>query len=290
MLNISVVLCTYNGEKYLRQQLDSIINQTYPIYELLIQDDCSNDSTLDIIKEYGSIYQQCKWYRNDVNVGVNTNFCTAIYKASGDFIAISDQDDCWSPDKIEKMIQNIGNNDMIVSNSQMFGNQDRVRYDFIPDLSNVRLLLSPCIAGHSILFRKSILPPIELWPKRMIAYDAFIEYIIAARGRACYIDETLTLWRRHDSCVSGFQSNEKESKIEGVFRLVRSLFNMEYRKQVSEYFSCLYPLFLKYNSPLSQIVYFLSKPHIWNLMKAGMLCLSLRKDRHKEFPYAFLGL
>ena len=107
MKTVSVVMCTYNGAKYLREQLDSIISQTYPIYELIVQDDCSTDETVAIIKEYMEKYSFIKLYVNEHNLGFNLNFKSVCMKATGDFVALSDQDDVWFPDKIQKQVNMI---------------------------------------------------------------------------------------------------------------------------------------------------------------------------------------
>ncbi len=109
MKTVSIVLCTYNGAQFLREQLDSIVKQTYPIYELIIQDDCSTDATTVIIEEYKERFPFIKFTKNDTNKGINFNFFSAINRATGDYIAISDQDDIWELDKIEKQINRIGN-------------------------------------------------------------------------------------------------------------------------------------------------------------------------------------
>ena len=90
---VAVVMCTYNGEKYLRQQLDSILAQTYPIQELIVQDDCSTDATLAILQEYEAKVPFMKVIENTHNLGFNLNFKTACMRATTDLIAISDQDD-----------------------------------------------------------------------------------------------------------------------------------------------------------------------------------------------------
>lgn len=100
---VSVVMCTYNGEKFLREQLDSIVQQSYPIHELLIQDDQSTDRTTEIIKEYQARYPFIRLHINEKNLGFNANFHTALCSATGDFISISDQDDVWHPDKLKEM-------------------------------------------------------------------------------------------------------------------------------------------------------------------------------------------
>ena len=102
---VSVVMTTYNGELFLREQLDSILCQTYPIHELIVQDDCSTDNTVEIIKEYATRHPFIKLYVNEHNLGFNKNFKTAVMKATGDYVAIADQDDIWFPEKIEKQVQ-----------------------------------------------------------------------------------------------------------------------------------------------------------------------------------------
>lgn len=100
-VSISVVMCTYNGDKYLEQQIDSILCQTYPIHELIIQDDCSTDRTVTIIEAYQKRDPRVKLYINEAPLGFNYNFSSAFAKAEGEYIASSDQDDIWRPDKIE---------------------------------------------------------------------------------------------------------------------------------------------------------------------------------------------
>ena len=100
-VSISVVMCTFNGDKYLEQQIDSILCQTYPIHELIIQDDCSTDRTVTIIEAYQKRDPRVKLYINEAPLGFNYNFSSAFAKAEGEYIASSDQDDIWRPDKIE---------------------------------------------------------------------------------------------------------------------------------------------------------------------------------------------
>ena len=108
---VSVVMTTYNGEKYIREQLDSIIAQTYPIYELIIQDDGSTDRTVEICREYAKRYAFIHVYQNEHNLGCDKNFETAAMRATGDYVALSDQDDIWFKDKIAKQVAAIGDND-----------------------------------------------------------------------------------------------------------------------------------------------------------------------------------
>lgn len=105
MEKVSVALCTYNGEKFLFEQLKSIASQNYPVYEIIIIDDNSNDDTVKVIKKFQiSNNINIKIIRNKKNIGVIKNFESAILKCTGDYIAFCDQDDIWKPQKIERII------------------------------------------------------------------------------------------------------------------------------------------------------------------------------------------
>ena len=99
---ISVAMCTYNGEKYIQEQLESIIYQSVPPDEIVICDDCSNDATLEIVKDILNSYDGIvQLVSNKHNLGYRKNFEKAISLCHGDIIFLSDQDDVWSSNKIE---------------------------------------------------------------------------------------------------------------------------------------------------------------------------------------------
>lgn len=103
---ISVAMCTYNGEQFLKEQLVSILNQTVPPDEIIICDDQSKDNTVQVAKSVLANWNG-KWrvIENEWNLGFRKNFEKAIQLCHGDIIFLSDQDDVWFPDKIEKMIK-----------------------------------------------------------------------------------------------------------------------------------------------------------------------------------------
>jgi glycosyltransferase involved in cell wall biosynthesis len=100
---VSVAMCTYNGEKFINLQLDSILAQTYHNLELVIVDDGSTDETFNIISDYAKKDGRIKCFKNEVNLGFNKNYERAIKLTTGEFIAISDQDDIWLPHKMMMM-------------------------------------------------------------------------------------------------------------------------------------------------------------------------------------------
>lgn len=112
---VSVVMTTYNGQKYLREQMDSLREQTMPIDEVIIMDDCSTDHTPDLVSAYIKEYNLKGWnlIQNEQNQGWKKNFKSGFDLATGDYIFPCDQDDIWHPDKVEKMVECMGNNPKI---------------------------------------------------------------------------------------------------------------------------------------------------------------------------------
>lgn len=103
-LKISVALCTYNGEKYIKEQLQSIFQQKLPVSEIIICDDGSNDNTVTIVKDYQKKFPDLiQLYQNKITLKVVKNFEKAISFCTGDYIFLSDQDDIWFPEKTEKI-------------------------------------------------------------------------------------------------------------------------------------------------------------------------------------------
>ena len=104
-MRVSIVMTTYNGEKYIGQMLDSIRNQTRPADEVLILDDRSKDNTVKFVNNYIEKYKLNGWkiIVNQKNVGWKCNFRNGLEMATGDVIFLSDQDDKWHTDKLEKM-------------------------------------------------------------------------------------------------------------------------------------------------------------------------------------------
>ncbi|MEG1886735.1 MAG: glycosyltransferase family 2 protein [Oscillospiraceae bacterium] len=128
MQNYSVALAAYNGEKFIKKQLQSILNQTVKPTEVIITDDCSTDKTPQIVEEFIGVSGLTDWklYRSDKNVGYRRNFYNAIERTSAEIIFLCDQDDVWQPQKAEKMLDLFQSNPqaLAVNSSFKFINQD----------------------------------------------------------------------------------------------------------------------------------------------------------------------
>ena len=103
---LSVALCTYNGERYIREQLESILNQTLLVDEIVVCDDGSSDKTLQIVEQIKTQTSiEIRVYCNETNHGVCKNFQKAINMCHGDIVFLSDQDDVWMPEKVDTVVR-----------------------------------------------------------------------------------------------------------------------------------------------------------------------------------------
>lgn len=203
---VSVVMCTYNGARYLREQLDSILRQDCPPMEIIVQDDASTDETMDILSDYSRHHPQLKVFRNASSLGVNHNFFSAMRRATGDFIAISDQDDRWLPNKLSAQLQAIGDKLLCACHSRPFSDDGAfAHYDpRLPNTSLIRLLFNS-LPGHTLLFRKELLTDImpqdnELY--HVSYYDVALCLAAAAKDSIAFADEALVDHRRHASAAT----------------------------------------------------------------------------------------
>lgn len=197
---VSVIMCTYNGEKYIREQLDSILLQTLQPKEIIIIDDCSTDSTYQILCNYKERHPNLiQLERNNQNLGINKNFFKAMNMATSNYIAISDQDDIWEPNKIEEQIRTINNNLMCVCASRPFTTTNAaLRWDKrIPNYSLLRQVFVGCLPGHTMLISKKILDLIPNIDNMHRYYDVILSMVAEAYCSITYIDKVLVHHRMH---------------------------------------------------------------------------------------------
>lgn len=194
---VSVVMCTYNGEQFLREQMDSILAQDYPLHEIIVQDDRSTDDTWDILQAYAKAHPgMFKLFRNNEQLGFNRNFHTALLRATGQYIAICDQDDIWFPQKIRRQVETIGEADLCFSDYFTDPTYTLPLRNYVaPRTDFEHMLFYDCTPGHTMLLRADLVREIKEWNYH-IYYDWWI-VMHAQMGRGVVkVCEALN-WHRH---------------------------------------------------------------------------------------------
>ena len=129
-MKTSVALCTYNGQQFLKQQLDSILNQTHKVDEIVVCDDGSTDKTIEILENYSANYPNTFYInQNEINLRSVKNFEKAVKLCSGDIIFLSDQDDVWVDNKVEKYVDYFDKNpniEVLASNGYCIDENSKV--------------------------------------------------------------------------------------------------------------------------------------------------------------------
>lgn len=222
---ISVIMCTYNGSLYIEQQINSIIKQTYPIHEFIIQDDNSTDDTIKIIQQFQSQYPYIQLFQNEKHLGINQNFFSAMERATGEFIAISDQDDIWELDKLESQINLISDKLLCSGQSRPFSNNLSIKFPFderIPNYNLSRLMFASPLPGHTLLFRKTLLsfiPQLSVISP-LFMYDVILGITAATQNSIVYVNKTLVHFRRHDSAATYTKPNNYEKSPQNIISIL----------------------------------------------------------------------
>jgi glycosyltransferase involved in cell wall biosynthesis len=234
MEKISIAMATYNGEKFLREQLDSILVQSWTNFELIICDDCSTDKTTEIIAEYQKKDARIKFFQNTVNLGFKKNFERIITLCASDFIALCDQDDIWTIDHLKILYENIGDNDCIGANSLIVNekgiSQNKTLLEYWPihilpenaDDLFYHELYSNMIQGSTSLIRSSLIKKALPIPENIKYHDYWLA-LIAGLGKGCiYISDVISMYRRHSNNVSSYQLFSIINTVKDLYKFSKS--------------------------------------------------------------------
>jgi glycosyltransferase involved in cell wall biosynthesis len=219
---IAILLASYNGEKFIAEQIESIIGQTYRNWTLFINDDGSTDSTLRIIEDYSKKYPD-----KIINInypikklGSSANFYKLLESVDSDYYMYCDQDDYWLPDKIEKCMQRMDEQQLILSNAPLIVHSDlkvvdndlKLLHPSFHGFTKVKpnkfatfnyLGVMNCVTGCTMLFNHAA-RQLPLQNEETNAWhDWWMALLVARDGKIAYIDEATILYRQHDKNVLG---------------------------------------------------------------------------------------
>lgn len=204
---ISIAMATYNGEKYIKEQIDSILSNLEEKDELIISDDGSTDKTVEIIQAYQD--KRIKLV-NGPQKGVKQNFANAIAKCRGAYIFLSDQDDIWEENKVEKVLEVFEHSkcSLVIHDCTVIDNQYKVLYDSFFKIRNskkgiIKNIWKNSYIGCCMCFEKRLIDNILPIPNTIEMHDQWIGILAEKKGEgSIFISDKLMKYRRHEANVS----------------------------------------------------------------------------------------
>jgi glycosyltransferase involved in cell wall biosynthesis len=271
---INILLATYNGEQYLKEQIDSLLSQTYQEFKILVRDDNSKDSTINIIQEYEKVYPvKIKLIQDDFgNLGSSKSFMKLLEYSDREYIMFCDQDDVWLPNKIELSLQKIKElenetkidipllvfSDLHVVNESLkiIENSFWKYQKLIPKTAKnwKKLVAQNVITGCTIIMNKRAKEVSLPFVLDMMIHDQWIGVNVAKYGKIAYIDKQTILYRQHGKNVAGAHSYGFKY-ISSKLMQIKKILN--YFQQASKYFkeiSILEIIFYKMQTNISRLV------------------------------------
>jgi glycosyltransferase involved in cell wall biosynthesis len=229
---ISVCMASYNGEKYIKQQIDSILCQLDLCDELIISDDGSTDKTIEVIQDYTD--SRIRLIKNNGIHGFAYNFENALAHAKGDYIFLSDQDDVWLPNKVKTILPFLKSDNLIVTDAYITDENLEIqrklsqyreyRKGYFRNL--YKSIYMGCTNAMTRRIRDYCLP----FPKRIfMQHDNWIGLICELKFNIIYIREPLILYRRHKNNTSGVGLKSTHSIIYMIrYRLILFLATIQH--------------------------------------------------------------
>lgn len=256
-MNIALLLATFNGGKFLSEQLDSLLHQSFTQFEIYIRDDGSTDNTLSIIKEYETNYKNIHYLYDSVNHrGPGRSFMWLLENVEADLFLFCDQDDVWQPNKVQELVSHILQYDInipclvhsdatVVDENlnilhQSFWKMMRKR----PELSgNINYLCAyPCITGCTMIIN-NMAKKIGLKNYNGMIHDKWLAFkIVSSGGTIGYIDKPLMYYRQHQGNAIGARAQSLISRILNIRTSIVG--NLELYQQIKEFIPMSKPLYI----------------------------------------------
>lgn len=221
MNSVSVAMATYNGQRHLRRQLDSLAEQTYLPAELIVTDDDSKDDTLGVVEAFAKTAPfRVSIHRNEQRLGYRANFMKAADLCNSELIAFCDQDDYWYPHKIASSIEPFSDPDVLLSYHNANIVRDGVQVGSLSDRGLDQPVVGPLSLGpwwpfglgFTDVFRRSLLQFSYLWPKTLdhiffgvpSGHDQWVFFLASVFGKIAYLPEPLVDYTQHETNTYGW--------------------------------------------------------------------------------------
>lgn len=238
---VSIITPCFNAENSISETIESVINQTYTNWELIIIDDCSNDKSLDIIQNYAKKDDRIRYFKTDSPSGspsIPRNI--GLDNANGDYIFLSDQDDIWHPERIALMSKALETHPIVYAPFTMIDENEHEittnqKYPHITG-NLFRDLITQPYFGCCMAFRRSLLNVALPFPKGTITHDNWIGLLAEILGAKIHILETpLLYYRIHSNNVSHrINSNPLLFKIYYRIKQLLQLYNRKYHSNTAK--------------------------------------------------------
>jgi len=232
-MRTSVCIATYNGEHFIKEQLESILSQLRHTDEVIISDDNSTDDTLSVIKALNDprikIILRGAKKENSPHSNVSSNFEHALKKSSGDLILLSDQDDIWEDTKLEEIKKHIQGCDLVTSDAYLLQNHnERISSSFYSGGTPITNLAGKLYRiryhGCTMAFTRKVLEYAIPFPDNLEVHDAWLGLIAELTGKAKHIDRKLIKYRIHNGNTSKQSNNNLLHKLAYRARLFKDLY------------------------------------------------------------------
>ena len=228
---ISVCMAVYNGEKYIYQQIESILAQLTSSDEIVVSDDGSSDKTLEIIQSFDDT--RIVLIFNTSRRGLVKNIENALLHARGDHIFLADQDDVWVSNRVSAVIPLLRVYDLVISDCYVVDSALNILKDSLFQINNsspgfVKNLIKNSYVGCCMAFNKKIFTSVLPFPSYIPMHDWWIGLVCDYRYKTCFINDKLVYYRRHFSNISDTASSSTNSfflKIRWRMLLVIALFD-----------------------------------------------------------------
>ncbi len=220
-MKLTVCIATYNGERFIQEQLASILQQLSAGDEVIVSDDGSTDNTLDVVRSFGDsrikiILHEKRKAKFTIDYAT-ANFENALRHADGDVIFLSDQDDVWMPTKVSTMLAALKDNDIVMSDCTVVDSKMNVLhksyYSTQRAFSNSLTdnIIKPAFLGSCMAFRRNIIERALPFPPYGVGHDLWLGLIGLRYYKFKFISQPLMYYRRHDQTVTDGGKNNATS-------------------------------------------------------------------------------